>query len=153
MSSITGFPGMTSMLPVAGPARCNAILVTALLSSPLEDVGESDITSHVEWTSLAERAEERSLNLAGFTDQHHFLTGLLLSCPDLASAVAEKSRALQTLLHPEFLGTKFQFLALTKEFPAAEPLGGFKFARDGRQALGLSKVGGLCAPMGLNRAG
>jgi len=41
------------------------------------------------------------------------------------------------LLHPEFLGTKFQFLALTKEFPTAEPLGGFKFVRDARSDLGL----------------
>ena len=108
-----------------------------LLPSPLEDVGDSDITAHVEWTNLAERAERRGLHLGGFTDQHHFLTGLLSSYPDLASAGAEKSRALQTLLHPEFLGTKFQFLALTKGFPAAESLGGFKFARDSRQVLGL----------------
>ena len=124
-----------------GPGRSTGTLRCysghRVLSSPLEDVGESDITAHVEWTSLAERAEGRSLNLSGFTDQHHFLTGLLSSCPVLASVVAEKSRALQTLLHPEFLGTKFQFLALTKEFPAAEPLGGFKFARESRQVLGL----------------
>ena len=148
-----GFPRQDFYAPGRRTGTLQCYSGHRTLSSPLEDVGESDITSHVEWTSLAERAEERSLNLAGFTDQHHFLTGLLLSCPDLASAVAEKSRALQTLLHPEFLGTKFQFLALTKEFPAAEPLGGFKFARDGRQVLGLSKPGGLCAPMGLNRAG
>ena len=85
--------------------------------------------------------ERRGLQLAGFTDQHHFLTGLLSSYPGLASAGAEKSRALQTLIHPEFLGTKFQFLALTKGFPAAESLGGFKFARDSRRALGL-ELGG-----------
>jgi SAM-dependent MidA family methyltransferase len=107
------------------------------LPSSLEDVGDSDITAHVEWTNLAERAEKRGLHLRGFTDQHHFLTGLLSSYPDLASAGVEKSRALQMLLHPEFLGTRFQFLALTKEFPAAESLGGFKFARNSRQALGL----------------
>jgi SAM-dependent MidA family methyltransferase len=148
-----GFPRQDFYAPGRRTGTLQCYSGHRTLSSPLEDVGESDITSHVEWTSLAERAEERSLKLAGFTDQHHFLTGLLLSCPDLASAVAEKSRALQTLLHPEFLGTKFQFLALTKEFPAAEPLGGFKFARDSRQVLGLSKAGALCAPMGLNRAG
>ncbi len=108
-----------------------------VLSSPLEDVGESDITAHVNWTNLAERAEKSGLRLGGFTDQNHFLTGLLSSYPGLAAAGAEKSHALQMLLHPEFLGTKFQFLALTKEFPGAESLGGFKFARDSRQALGL----------------
>lgn len=108
-----------------------------VLPSPLEEVGKSDITTHVEWTSLAERAEKRGLHLGGFTDQHHFLTGLLSSHPDLASAGMEKSRALQTLLHPEFLGMKFQLLALMKDFHAAEPLGGFKFARDSRKTLGL----------------
>jgi hypothetical protein len=38
-------------------------------------------------------------------------------------------RALQTLLHPEFLGTTFQFLALSKNAPASQ-LSGFRFTRD-----------------------
>jgi SAM-dependent MidA family methyltransferase len=108
-----------------------------VLPSPLEGVGVSDITTHVEWTSVAERAEECGLRIAGFTDQHHFITGLLSSSPELLSAGAEKNRALQTLIHPEFLGTKFQFLGLTKEFPIDTSLGGFKFARGARSALGL----------------
>ncbi len=108
-----------------------------VLPSLLERIGTSDITTHVEWTSVAERAEECGLHIAGFTDQHHFLTGLLSSHPELASAGAEKSRALQTLIHPEFMGMKFQFLGLAKEFPAEVSLGGFKFARASRAALGL----------------
>jgi hypothetical protein len=44
-------------------------------------------------------------------------------------------RALQTLLHPEFLGTAFQFLALSKN-GGDEQLSGFKFAREPRTALG-----------------
>jgi len=108
-----------------------------LLPSPLEEIGDCDITAHVDWTNLAQRGERRGLHLGGFTDQHHFLTGLLSSYPGLASAGSGKNRALQMLLHPEFLGTRFQFLALTKGFPAAEVLGGFKFARDSRQALEL----------------
>lgn len=108
-----------------------------VLPSILELVGQSDLTTHVEWTSLAEQAELCGLRLAGFTDQHHFLTGLLSTHAALASAGAEKSRALQTLIHPEFLGTKFQFLGLTKNFPEETSLGGFKFARDPRKALGL----------------
>ena len=90
-----------------------------VLPSLLEQVGKSDLTTHVEWTSVAERAEKCGLRLAGFTDQHHFLTGLLSSHPELASAGAEKSRALQTLIHPEFLGVKFQFLGLEKGFPGS----------------------------------
>jgi SAM-dependent MidA family methyltransferase len=120
----------------AGTLQCYA--EHRVLPSPLECVGECDMTTHVEWTSLAERAEECGLRLAGFTDQHHFLTGLLSSHPELASAGAEKSRALQTLLHPEFLGMKFQFLALTKDFTAPGSLGGFKFARDAGSNLGLA---------------
>lgn len=109
-----------------------------VLPSLLERVGQSDITTHVEWTSLVEEAEECGLELAGFTDQHHFLTGLLSTHPALASAGAEKSRALQTLIHPEFLGAKFQFLGLTKNFATGDSLGGFKFARPSRATLGLA---------------
>jgi SAM-dependent MidA family methyltransferase len=107
------------------------------LSSPLEEVGESDLTTHVEWTSLAERAEASGLKIAGFTDQHHFLTGLLSTYPALAALGMEKSRALQTLIHPEFLGTRFQFLGLSKDFPEELSLAGFRFARNARLQLGL----------------
>ncbi|MEO5717436.1 MAG: SAM-dependent methyltransferase [Chthoniobacterales bacterium] len=121
---------------VTGTLQCYAD--HRVLPSILERVGESDLTTHVEWTSLVEQAEICGLRLAGFTDQHHFLTGLLSTHAALASAGAEKSRALQTLIHPEFLGMKFQFLGLTKNFPAEGSLGGFKFGRDPRRALGLS---------------
>jgi SAM-dependent MidA family methyltransferase len=104
-----------------------------VLFSPFEQIGTSDLSAHVEWTSVAEEAEARGLTIAGFTDQHHFLTGLVARHPALA---AENSRALQTLLHPEFLGTRFQFLGLTKSFPGVA-LAGFQFARASRAALGL----------------
>jgi SAM-dependent MidA family methyltransferase len=107
------------------------------LPTCFESIGACDLSTHVEWTSLAERAVELGLTIAGFADQHHFLTGLLSTHPELASAATEKSRALQTLIHPEFLGTKFQFLGLAKNFPPNSSLGGFKFARDSRLPLGL----------------
>jgi SAM-dependent MidA family methyltransferase len=101
-------------------------------SSPLEDIGSADMTAHVDWTSLVERAEECGLTLAGFTDQHHFITGLLSRW----TPGQIERRALQTLLHPELLGTRFQFLALGKDAPASQ-LSGFSFARDPRVTLGL----------------
>jgi SAM-dependent MidA family methyltransferase len=104
-------------------------------SSPLEGVGRTDITAHVDWTSVAERAEECRLTLSGFTDQHHFITGLLSK----RSLEENERRALQTLLHPELLGTRFQYLGLSKDAPAT-PLSGFSFARDPRLALGLPKT-------------
>jgi SAM-dependent MidA family methyltransferase len=104
-----------------------------VVSSPLDDVGRVDITAHVEWTSVAERAEDCGLTLAGFTDQHHFMTGLLARHTPTES----ERRALQTLLHPEFLGTRFQYLALAKNIPDSR-LTGFRFAREPRQSLGLA---------------
>ncbi len=108
-----------------------------VLPSPLENAGAADLTTHVEWTSVAERATELDLTIAGFTDQHHFLTGLLARQPALAGAAGENSRALQTLIHPEFLGLKFQFLGLARDFQTADSLGGFQFARESLGELGL----------------
>jgi SAM-dependent MidA family methyltransferase len=45
------------------------------------------------------------------------------------------ARELQTLLHPEMLGRAFQVLGLSKDVDLAQPLSGFKFARDPRAAL------------------
>src|SRR6266487_1437126 len=110
-----------------------------LLESPFEQIGEADITVHVTWTEIAERAESHSLRVAGFTDQHHFMTGIISEFPELVEKEKTK-RALQTLLHPEMLGRAFQVLALSKDVAAsskAAPLAGFKFARDPRVALGI----------------
>lgn len=111
-----------------------------VVPSPLEDVGQADITARVEWTSLAERAEECGLRIDGFTDQHHFLTGLLASDPLLAELANAQPAALQTLLHPEMLGTRFQFLGLTKGVPGDISLGGFRVARDPQRVLAMGEA-------------
>ena len=100
------------------------------VSSPLEKIGRADITAHVDWTSVAERGEASGLKLIGFADQHHFITGLLTR----RAPEESERRPLQTLLHPELLGTRFQFLALGKGGPE-QPLSGFRYARDARTAL------------------
>jgi SAM-dependent MidA family methyltransferase len=132
------------------------------LDSPFEQIGQADITMHINWSEIAERAEANGLRIAGFTDQHHFLTGILSHWPELletrsldSTALSGRvhtagfderiTRGLQTLLHPEMLGRAFQVLALSKDVdppPAtavgvARPLAGFKFARDSRAALGV----------------
>jgi len=106
------------------------------LDSPFEQIGEADITAHINWTDIAEAAEKNGARLIGFTDQHHFLTGLISTFPEIVADEKSK-RALQTLLHPEMLGRAFQVLALVKDVDLSAPLSGFKFARDGREALGL----------------
>ena len=112
------------------------------LDSPFEQIGHADITMHVDWTSIARRAEANGLAIAGFTDQHHFLTGIISELGDWdQSSVADSpkaKRALQTLLHPEMLGRAFQVLALAKNVdPTAPRPAGFKFAREPHSVLGL----------------
>jgi SAM-dependent MidA family methyltransferase len=110
-----------------------------LLQSPFDEIGHADITAHVEWTSIVERAEACGFEVKGFTDQHHFITGIISELGhDIAQddADAKANRALQTLLHPEMLGRNFQILALGKNVDAVTPLAGLKFAREPRSVLG-----------------
>jgi SAM-dependent MidA family methyltransferase len=110
-----------------------------VLGSPFAAVGASDLTAHVEWTSIAERAGANGLDVAGFADQHHFLTGILANVPQFAEKASPKThRALQTLIHPEMLGRSFQVLALARNVEGPAGLSGLKFARDSHTALGLA---------------
>jgi SAM-dependent MidA family methyltransferase len=106
------------------------------LDSPFEQIGHADISMQVDWTSITRRAEANGLRVAGLTDQHHFLTGIISTWPDLLHA--RSSAALQTLLHPEMLGRAFQVLGLVKNIDSgALLLSGFKFAREARSTLGI----------------
>ena len=106
------------------------------LDSPFEQIGDADITMSVHWKSIIERAQANGLRVAGFTDQHHFLTGIISQFESgdrgqsLLADSRKAKRELQTLLHPEMLGRAFQVLALAKNVgPETNPLAGFKFAR------------------------
>jgi len=106
------------------------------LDSPFEQIGDADITMSVHWKSIVERAQANGLRVAGFTDQHHFLTGIISQSESgdrgqsLLADSRKAKRELQTLLHPEMLGRAFQVLALAKNVgPETNPLAGFKFAR------------------------
>ena len=113
------------------------------LNSPFEQIGDADITMSVHWKSIIERSQANGLRVAGFTDQHRFLTGIISqvrggspepptgdSGQSLLPDCAKAKRELQTLLHPEMLGRAFQVLALAKNVDVeAPPLAGFKFAR------------------------
>jgi SAM-dependent MidA family methyltransferase len=126
-----GFPRAEFFAPERNEGTLQGYARHRTVSSPLQDIGRADIASHVEWTSLAERAEECGLTIVGFTDQHHFMTGML----SLVSPREDERPALQTLIHPEFLGTRFQYLALGRNVPSLG-LTGFRFARDPRKLLG-----------------
>ena len=107
------------------------------LDSPFEEIGHADITMGVCWSGIVERAQANPLHVAGFTDQHHFFTGIISESLDLTSESGVKiKRELQTLLHPEMLGRAFRVLALSKNVDlTAQKLAGFKFAPEPRSAL------------------
>lgn len=111
-----------------------------IVESPFTGVGSTDITAHVEWTSVAEHGLTRGLALAGFTDQHHFLSALATGlCREMFGEQANAStrRMLQTLLHPTMLGRTFQFLAFSRGVGPGAKLDGFRLARDPAVSLGL----------------
>lgn len=125
-----GFPGAEFHEVVQARAQHRS------LDSVFEQIGSADISAHINWTDIAEAAEINGLKVIGFTDQHHFLTGIISKHSEIVAGEKSK-RALQTLLHPEMLGRSFQVLALAKDVDLAQPLSGFQFARNARKTLGV----------------
>ena len=119
---------------LAEPARrCGSLQCRQkhqLIHSPFDAIGNCDITAHVNWTAIANRARTRGLEVCGFADQHHFLTGLISEYPEcVESANPAGRRQLLTLMHPETMGRSFQVLALGRGIDQPVSLSGFKFAR------------------------
>jgi len=105
---------------------------------PLQRTGEIDLTAHVDFTTLAEAAAPLGLQLAGFTDQHHFMVGLSrLHFPDdqaLTAASQKELRAFKTLMHPGLMGRSFHAICLAKGV-SDTALTGFQFGGDARRKL------------------
>lgn len=96
---------------------------------PLMNVGLQDITSHVDFTRIAQAGVDAGLELSGFCSQAQWLMncGIL----DLLSQVSPKdmaryaplAAAAQKLLSPAEMGDLFKVIAFTRQFDA--PLLGF----------------------------
>ena len=104
---------------------------------PLACPGEIDLTAHVDFTSLVERAEENGLRALGFTDQHHFMVGLGKLHFTEGSMAPREVSAFKTLMHPNLMGQSFKVLCLEKGAGQEKALAGFEFAKPPRAALGL----------------
>ncbi|WP_382162303.1 class I SAM-dependent methyltransferase [Hydrogenophaga sp. ANAO-22] len=93
-------------------------------SDPLSDVGEKDITAHVNFTGIALAAQDAGLDVLGYTSQGRFLLncGLL----DLAQrADARQNAMMQKLVNEHEMGELFKVIALAPAGSAAGwlPLG------------------------------
>lgn len=112
---------------------------------PFAAIGATDMTCHVDFTSVAESAERGGLRVIGFLDQHHFLVGacqaffsrVIDNPAELTPELQAELRQVQALMHPATMGMAFHFLAMTKHVPELRNLPGLAFGGDPRQALGL----------------
>jgi SAM-dependent MidA family methyltransferase len=83
----------------------------------LEDLGDADLTAHVDFTRVTELAAQRGFSVAGCTEQGRFLTRLFVDAyhrhgqaPDAAT-----QRQFHTLTHPIHMGRSFHALVLSKD--------------------------------------
>ena len=90
--------------------------------NPYDHIGEQDMTSHVDFTALAQVGEAAGLSLLGLTDQTHFLMGLGIA--DEMQIEAEKMEqsdaarrnflAMRHLMDPAQMGKTFKVLIQQK---------------------------------------
>ncbi|WP_298827883.1 SAM-dependent methyltransferase [uncultured Piscinibacter sp.] len=89
--------------------------------APLSDVGEKDITAHVDFTGIALAAQDAGLDVIGYTTQAHFLMncGLLEL---LQGADLRTTANAQKLLTEHEMGELFKVIGLAKGIDI-EPIG------------------------------
>lgn len=101
---------------------------------PYLNIGEQDITTHIDFTSLAEAGKAAGLEVAGFTDQSYFLMGCgieeefqQLEAINAENIDAFKNNiALKKLLMPGGMGSTFKVLIQQKGMERPR-LRGFSF--------------------------
>jgi SAM-dependent MidA family methyltransferase len=128
-----GFPSHLYYAPHRTAGTLTAYAKHKRVDDVLANVGEQDITAHVDFTALARTGQQAGLSHLGFVDQQRFLTGIahdeLAGAAGPRAGVAEHSRAFQTLTHPQHFGTRFHALLQAKDAPGG--LDGLRFARAG----------------------
>ena len=128
-----GFPASAYYAPHRVSGTLTAYQQHQRTEDVLSEPGSRDITAHVDFTALARAGEKAGLTTLGFLDQNHFLMGIahdeLSGVAGPATGPAENLRAWQTLIHPDFLGGRFQVLLQAKD--AADQLAGLRYARPG----------------------
>lgn len=78
---------------------------------PFRDVGEKDITAHVDFTRLARAGEARGFRTIFYGDEGPFLlAGAEAALKAAIEAVPPRGREVQQLVHPAAFGEKFKVL-------------------------------------------
>ena len=93
--------------------------------NPLVDVGQKDITAHVNFTGLALAGQDGGLDVAGYSSQANFLFNCGLVELMGPASLAERAMA-QRLVNEHEMGELFKVLAFTRGIDLAQtPLLGF----------------------------
>ena len=118
-----GFPEHEYYHPQRGMGTVMCHRAHRLDADALAEVGEKDITAHVNFTGIALAGQEAGLQVLGYTSQGRFLLncGLL---DDLENAgLAERAMA-QKLVNEHEMGELFKVIAFgAKDTPVWEPMG------------------------------
>jgi len=89
-------------------------------TDPLLYPGVQDITAHVDFTAVAESADQSGFEISGYTQQAYFLMncGLaeMLPSPDDIEVYYGATQQVKTLTLPSEMGELFKVMALTKGF-------------------------------------
>jgi SAM-dependent MidA family methyltransferase len=109
-------------------------------ANPLANLGAQDLTAHVNFTAVARHAIDIGWQMAGYTDQHRFFTGLApLHFRDGARKITMEEQkeilGFQTLSHPQLMGSQFKALCLSRS--PLPTLSGFQHAGSGVALLEL----------------
>ena len=91
-------------------------------NNPFFYPGLQDITTSVNFTAVAQHAEEIGLDVKGYTNQAYFLLGCGIddlvaddNFSDIQSQI-KISQQLKKLIMPEEMGERFKVIALTKKY-------------------------------------
>jgi SAM-dependent MidA family methyltransferase len=102
------------------------------LADPLQHPGLHDITAHVNFTAVIEKAADFGCQLAGYTTQAAFLLdcGLMTFAEQIEQSLSQQAafrlhQAIKTLTLPTEMGERIKVMALSKQFE--KPLIGFNF--------------------------
>lgn len=99
-------------------------------SNPLAYIGLQDITANVDFTAVAHAANHAGFELAGYTQQNHFLINNQLekhfqqALDDSPEQQYQLAQQVRTLTLPQEMGERFKVMALSKGF--TEMLDGFR---------------------------
>lgn len=109
---------------VNGTLRC--FKENLLSNNIFEDIGEQDITYHVNFTHLAFLAQNFNLNILGYTHQSHFLNNLGLEINN-SNTIKDHLKLLSEinlLTNPAEMGDLMKVMAIAKN--CKSPLEGFR---------------------------